>query len=289
MIFERSSTLFSGGCGLWLVGEVLLGTDPSDVVGRPPRASNTAAATCTTMRLAVVRQGCRCRTARARSRWAIPAARSAVKVGRPIWSSTTVGDAALGQAGHGAHVEVAAVTHDPGGAHQVVLGDVGGLAGHRRPAPPVDRQGWAASPPDRAVVAAVEHVLAGCARAWRPRSGRRGRGGRRHRRWRPGRRPGWPILGGVDGRPGRGVEDDVDVGPSVVADRRGVGDVELRPVERDGLREFLLERAAELAVGPDDERGHWPWAAYFALDLPFSGPTTPRCRGTSRRWRPGRP
>ena len=49
-----------------------------------------------------------------------------MKVSRPIWSSTTLGDAAAGQRRHGAD-EVLAVADDPGGAHHVVPR----CAGHR--------------------------------------------------------------------------------------------------------------------------------------------------------------
>ena len=80
------------------------------------------------------------------------------------------------------------------------------------------------------------------------------------------------VLGGVDLRPGGGVEDDVDGGPVEGADGRGVGDVEGGAVERDGVRELAAQGPAELAVGPDDDGGHWPCAAYLASTCSFSGP-----------------
>ena len=69
-----------------------------------------------------------------------------------------------------------------------------------------------------------------------------------------------------------GATFSVEIDPGVaVFVPRGVGDVEPGPVQRDGAGELLLQRPAELAVRADDERGHWPRAAYVASTWSLSG------------------
>ena len=70
---------------------------------------------------------------------------------------------------------------------------------------------------------------------------------------RPGARR---RLGRVDRGGGGGVDHDVDAGPVVRRDGRGVGDVEVGAVEGDGVGQHRGQRPAELAAGADDRDGH---------------------------------
>ena len=60
----------------------------------------------------------------------------------------------------------------------------------------------------------------------------------------------------VDGGVGGGVDQHVDAGPVVRGDGRGVGDVEVGPVQGDGVGQQRGQRPAELAAGAEDRDRH---------------------------------